>query len=165
MTGTQRRARASGAAADAAQRPGASILGPQWLILEDFPSAALTRTLSPNGRAHWAARSKAADVVRNAVWLAVVEHGTRPVRPPVRITYRWVFPDRRRRDVDNYSTGVIKVVQDRLVSLGILTGDHAAVLSMTVEIVMQQYRRALEIRLEPAATTTSSSAGARDGGA
>lgn len=137
---------------EASQRPGASILGRQTLILEDFPSSTIARALSPNGRAHWAARSRARNVVESIVGLAIIRQrlSDELLGGPVRITYRWVMPDRRRRDLDNHSTGVVKVVQDCLARLGMIDADDTScVVAIETQIVVERGRRALEIVLEP----------------
>lgn len=124
----------------------------QTLIVPDFPSPALARTLSPNGRAHWNVRQKAKKAVRDAVWAAWVvrQDELRPVPPPAHVTYRWIVPDRRHRDFDNHSTGVVKTTQDWLVARGILPGgDHTTALTSHVEIVYEKGRRAFEIVLAP----------------
>lgn len=124
----------------------------QTLVVEDFPSPELALTLSPNGRAHWAVRQKAKNVVRDAVWTAWVTRQFElvPVHPPVHVTYRWIVPDRKHRDIDNASTGVVKVAQDTLVRLGMLPGgDHSTVLTSHTEIVYEKGQRRLEIVLTP----------------
>lgn len=127
------------------------IQGEQWLVFEDFPSTAIARALSPNGRAHWASRERAANAVKACVAVYVRQYEPFPVRAPATVLYRWVFPDHRKRDLDNHGTGVIKKIQDTLVQEGVLPdGDHSDVLTSRVEIVVQKGRRALEIRLAPA---------------
>lgn len=125
--------------------------GPMTLVLPDFPLPEISRALSPNGRVHWAERKRARDVVQNAVWEAWVsrQDEVTPVPPPAHVTYRWIVPDRKARDLDNHSTGVVKAAQDTLVRLKLLPGgDHAAALTSTVEIVYEKGQRRLEIVLE-----------------
>ena len=122
----------------------------QTLIIPDFPSVDIARTLSPNGRAHWVARQKAKESVAEAVWAAWVsrQDELRPMPPPVHVTYRWIVPDRRHRDLDNHGTGVVKVVQDTLVRLKLLPGgDHSTALTSTVEIVYEKHQRRLEVQI------------------
>jgi len=70
---------------------------------------------------------------------------------PVRITYRWVMPDRRRRDLDNHSTGVVKVVQDCLARLGLIDADDTScVVASATQIVVEKGRRALIVVIDPA---------------
>ena len=130
-------------------------LGVQRLILEDFPPVDLARALSSNGRAHWAVRQKAKKAVQIAVWEAWVcrQDDLVPVPPPARVTYRWIVPDRKERDIDNHhGSGVVKACQDALVKLVKLLpgGDHATALTSSVEIVYEKGRRALVIEIEPA---------------
>lgn len=123
---------------------------PQWIVLEDFPSTEVARTLSPNGRAHFGSVIRAKKAVRDRIVAAVHMQEPFPVAPPARVLYRWIVPDKRKRDLDNHGTGVVKVIQDSLVRLGVLPGgDHAEVLTSRVEIVVQKYRRAMEICAEP----------------
>jgi hypothetical protein len=133
---------------DSGPKPTPGTPQAQTVILDDFPLPEIARTLSPNGRAHWRTKSRAADVVRKNVWVAVMTQGIRPVPPPVHVTWRWIVPDRRRRDQDNHGTGVVKVAQDRLVSLGILAADHSDALTGHVEIVYERGARRLEIVLK-----------------
>lgn len=125
----------------------------QTLVLDAFPPPAISRALSPNGRAHWAAKKRARERVEMIVGAAIITQrltdelcGGR-----VRITYRWIFPDRRKRDLDNHSTGVVKVVQDCLVRLGMIDADDTScVVGLNTEVVYEKGRRALEIVIEPA---------------
>lgn len=128
---------------------------PQTLTLEDFPQPALARALSPNGRAHWATKKKARETVEWIVGNAIFEQRLTDelLGGQVRITYRWVFPDRRRRDLDNHSTGVVKSLQDCFVRVGLIDADDTScVVGSTTEITVERGRRALVVTLEPAAT-------------
>ena len=49
----------------------------------------------------------------------------RPVRGPVRLTFRYVFPDERKRDIDNLTTGVTKAAIDALVRCKALAADDS----------------------------------------
>ena len=123
----------------------------QRLVLEDFPDPKLARALSPNGRVHWASRKRARElvewIVANAIFDQHLHDGM--AYGPVRITYRWICPDRRKRDLDNHSTGVVKVVQDSLVASGLLVADDTSVVtSIAVEVSVERGRRALVIDVE-----------------
>lgn len=121
----------------------------QSLWIEDFPQPATARTLSPNGRAHWAVKSKARDVVAAAVKLAAVRAGWVAVDGPVRVTFRYVRPTRGRIDLDNLSTGVSKAALDSLVRGGYLEDDDSShVVAVTAEAVYERGRRALQIVVE-----------------
>jgi len=121
----------------------------QTLILECFPSPATARALSPNGRAHWGVESRAKKLVETVVMAEVRRQGIRPFCVPVRLTARWIFPTRSRRDLDNLSTGVVKKMIDTLVDLGILPADDSRhVVEMSAEAVYEKGRRALIVILE-----------------
>lgn len=124
----------------------------QRLVLEDFPQPALARALSPNGRAHWGVEKRAKDAVAVVVVAGIRTSGLRPVGGPVRLTCRWVFPTRARRDLDNLSTGVVKRLIDVLREQEILADDDSRhVVELRVEAVYEKGRRALEIVMEEAA--------------
>jgi Holliday junction resolvase RusA-like endonuclease len=130
------------------------------LVLDDFPDPRLARQLSPNGRAHWGARVAARDrVARHVVAAVLLEVLPRPILPPVVLAPVYVFPDHRRRDADNLSTGVLKAVIDCLVRCGVLVGDHLDVLRLApVEVLVEKGERRLELRLEPQATRPATAA-------
>lgn len=122
----------------------------QTLVLEDFPRPDVARALSPNGRTHWAAKKKVRDLVEWIVGNAIFDQRLTDelLGRQVRITYRWIFPDHRRRDIDNHSTGVVKVVQDSFVRLGLIDADDTScVVGITTEIAVEKGRRALEIEI------------------
>jgi hypothetical protein len=124
--------------------------GPQRLILEDFPSVADVKILGPNaGTANRYALSRARRAVHARVFVQVLRQGIRPVPPPVVLTLRYVMPDARHRDVDNFAT-IGKPVVDGLVKSSILAGDNAARLTQRVEIVCERGRRRLEVVIEEA---------------
>jgi Holliday junction resolvase RusA-like endonuclease len=123
----------------------------QTLVLEDFPRPEMARALSPNGRAHWAVKRKVKDQVELIVGASIFEQRLSDslLGHQVRITYRWIFPDRRKRDLDNHSTGVVKSVQDAFVRLGLIDADDTScVVGITTDISVEPKRRALEITLE-----------------
>lgn len=123
----------------------------QTLLLEDFPSTDTARTLSPNGRPHWATKQRAQEAVARAVAATARRCDLRPVAGPVRLTLTYVYPDRRQRDIDNLTTGVTKCAIDALVRGRWLAGDDSrTVLSVTAMPVVERGRRALEITIEPA---------------
>jgi Holliday junction resolvase RusA-like endonuclease len=123
------------------------------LVLEDFPRPEIARALSPNGRAHWAAKKKVREQVEWIVGNAIFDQRLSDalLGHRVRITYRWVFPDRRKRDLDNHSSGVIKVVQDSFVRIGLIDADDTScVVATATEITVERGRRALIVTLETA---------------
>jgi Holliday junction resolvase RusA-like endonuclease len=123
----------------------------QTLILTDFPSPEISRALSPNGRVHWATRRSARMEVESAVVVEATVSRLRPISGPVRMTFRYVFPTRRRRDIDNLTTGVTKAALDALVrGRWIEADDSEHVLSVTAAAVVEPNQRRLEITLAPA---------------
>lgn len=124
----------------------------QRLVLTDFPDPKIARALSPNGRVHWATRKRAREVVECVVGTAIFEQrlSDELLGHRVRITYRWVMPDRRRRDLDNHSTGVVKCVQDCLVRLGVIDADDTScVTAISTEVVYEKGQRRLEVTITP----------------
>lgn len=122
----------------------------QTLVLENFPRPEIARALSPNGRAHWAVKRKARLNVVDHVTVAAIKSGLRLMQAPVLIRLKYVMPDHKLRDQDNYSGGgVTKAVIDTLVNGQWLEGDDSARLQIApVELVTEKGRRALEITLE-----------------
>jgi hypothetical protein len=63
------------------------------------------RKLSPNGRIHWAARSRAVKTARQRATWAILESGLprnlARTRPDLLLEWVFYWPDRRRRDDDN----------------------------------------------------------------
>lgn len=125
-----------------------AILGRQTLIVDDFPSTADARALSPNGRAHWATKRMARKAVASEVVIAATQQGLRPVDGPVRLLFRYVFPDRRNRDVDNLTTGVTKAAIDALVRGRWLAADDSEhVTEVKAVAVVERGKRRLEIEI------------------
>lgn len=142
-----------GRAATEAQNAPKCILsrptGPMTLILDNFPSPDIARALSPNGRTHWAEKKRAREAVQVAFYLAALQQGLDVFDGQVRITYRWVFPDHRARDLDNLSTGVVKALQDCLVKADVIRADDTScVVGMSVEVSVEKGRRALVVTVQ-----------------
>lgn len=117
-------------------------------MLADFPDTKTARALSPNGRAHWATQAKAKALVGIRVHQAATS--LMWFREPVRVTFRYVFPTRRRRDIDNLSTGVAKAVLDTLVRGGWLEDDDSEhVVVVRAEVAYEKGSRRLEVVIEP----------------
>lgn len=120
------------------------------MILEGFPSPLIVARLGPNsGTTNRYGLNRLRQQVQGWVKVAVDRQHIRPVAPPVMLVLRYVFPDARHRDADNFAV-IAKPVVDGLVRSGILEGDNAARLTQRVEFVKQQGRRALEVVLESA---------------
>lgn len=59
------------------------------------------KVLSPNARAHWATKSKAAKAYRSACFLLCVQAGLVVPADRALLSLEFIPPDRRRRDDDN----------------------------------------------------------------
>jgi Holliday junction resolvase RusA-like endonuclease len=142
------------------ESPGAWILSLQALIVEDFPSTDISRALSPNGRAHWATKKRARAWVATVVDCAAKQQRLRAVDSPVRLLFRYTFPDRRKRDVDNLTTGVTKAAIDALVRSKVLAADDSEhVTEVKAEAVVEKGRRYLEVTIAPAEQARDGRAG------
>jgi Holliday junction resolvase RusA-like endonuclease len=88
--------------------------------------------------------------------------GLRPVRVPVEVTFRWVVPNRIKRDIDNLAgNGVVKAVLDALVEDKYLVDDSSRyVVAVHTEMVHEMGSRRLEIVIAPAEQARDG----RDGG-
>lgn len=82
-----------------------------------------TELHNSNHRTHWAVQARKARDMRQAARLACA--GAAPIPGPVALTVTFAFPDRRPRDLDNYS---IKAAIDGAVDAGVLTDDRSTVL-------------------------------------
>jgi hypothetical protein len=108
------------------------------------------KLLGPNsGTANRYVLATARRHVQQGVWYAVREQGIRPVPPPAHVTLRYVMPDDKHRDADNFAA-IGKPVIDGLVKSQILQGDNAARLTQRVEFVKERGARRLEIEIAPA---------------
>jgi len=86
------------------------------LVLRDFPRPAVARSLSPNGRSHWAQKHLARTAVHQRVWLEAYLQGLPKMHDGlVTIRPTFTYPIGRRRDIDNACTGVLKASLDALV--------------------------------------------------
>lgn len=124
----------------------------QTLRIEDFPSPQVARALSPNGRAGYWARVRAKRLVAERVMVELQRQGVQPMHGRVRLTVRWVFPQRRRRDADNHAGGgCVKAAIDVLEQAHIIPADDSDHLELApVELVVEPGQRRMELRLEAA---------------
>ena len=122
----------------------------QTLVLWDFPRPDVARLLSPNGRAHWAAKRKARLSVMDHVVVAGITSGLKVMWGGMVTLYpTFVYPDHRKRDDDNLATGVMKAVRDSLVQAQWLEADDLEHLrQMPVEVRVEKGHRSLELRFE-----------------
>jgi hypothetical protein len=120
----------------------------QVLVLDGFPTPGQVRLLGPNnGHGNRYAISTCRQFVKGWTKLETTRQGIVPVSPPVLVTLRYVMPDARARDADNFAI-VAKPVIDGLVKSGILAGDDSKRLTERVVFVKSPGARRLEIVLE-----------------
>jgi hypothetical protein len=120
----------------------------QVIVLDGFPTTAQVRLLGPNsGHRNRYAVSACRQFVKGWAKLEAGRQGIVPVAPPVRVTLRYVMPDARVRDEDNFAI-VGKSAIDGLVKAGILAGDDSKRLTERVVFVISPGARRLEIVIE-----------------
>lgn len=90
----------------------------QSFTVYEFPP-----TLNQLNLLHHMQRARLKEQWEKIVKDACLIHGIQPVKR-VSITLEFWFPDKRRRDLDNYAFA-FKFIQDALVKVGILTDDSA----------------------------------------
>ncbi len=80
-------------------------------------------------------------------WLVKAAIRERPVRPFAKatVTITYFFPDRRRRDLDNYSG---KFILDALVKEGIIADDNFFVINLQLKAEIDRARVRTEIMVE-----------------
>jgi len=106
------------------------------------------RVLSPNARPHWAAKARAVRQYRETACLcALVERPGRPMQA-ARVTCRFFFRDRRRRDRDNLLAS-LKPAFDGIADAGVVTND-SGMIHMPVEQCVDRVRPRVEIVVEAA---------------
>lgn len=136
------------------------VTWPQTLLLEDFPQPCDARALSPNGRAHWTTQRAARQEAASRVKVEATVIRLRPVAGPVRLTFRYVFPNQRTRDIDNLTTGVTKACIDALVRGQWLAADDSEhVTAVRAVAVVEKRQRRLEIVIEPVLAATEEGIG------
>ena len=112
------------------------------------------RALSPNGRAHWAVKRKAAEPMKQVA--ALQGKQLRPISGPATVTVTFIVAQNRRRDGDNWLASM-KPVMDVLVQTGLFTDDDSRHISYApVRFEVDKHRApmtVLEISEEQIATT------------
>ena len=104
------------------------------------------RELSPNARPHWAAKARAVRRYRETAYLSsLAERRARPMRV-AKVTARFFFRTRRRRDRDNLLAS-LKPAFDGIADAGIVTDDSAMV-HMPVEQRVDRANPRVEIAVE-----------------
>lgn len=96
------------------------------------------RELSPNWRGHWAEKYKAAQQLKQDAYVAA-KFSLIPVFKKATITFKFIVPDRRRRDPDNFLASM-KPAVDGLVAAGIFPDDSSEVVSFA-PVVFKLSRR------------------------
>ncbi len=108
------------------------------LEISDFPRPAVARSLSPNGRVHWAQKHLA------RTGLPKMHDGLVVIRPT------FTYPQERRRDQDNLCTGVLKAVLDGLVRGGWIEDDSHDYVQLEPPVVcVEPGVRSLVLEFEP----------------
>ena len=98
----------------------------------------------PHG--HWSQKAKKLRIARQTVWGSVKHAGWLPVQGKAHLEITYVFPQKRRRDVDGLvarSKGVI----DGIVDAGVLADDSIEHLELTVRAVVEKGVRATRLVL------------------
>ncbi len=107
------------------------------------------RELSPNARPHWAAKARAVHQYRETAYLSAL--AKRPGCPMrlARVTARFFFRNRRRRDRDNLLAS-LKPAFDGIADARVVTND-SGMIHMQVDQYVDRVRPRVEIVVEDAA--------------
>ena len=103
--------------------------------IRDFPRPAVARSLSPNGRAHWAQAHLARTAVHQRVWVEAFTQQLPKMSGLVTIRPTFTYPQERHRDQDNLCTGVLKAALDGLVRGGWLQDDSSEYVRLEPPVV------------------------------
>lgn len=140
-----------------AARAAAAPVRGQTLLLERLDPS-LVRRLSSNGsrgKNHWPT-TNARNRVMTSVYTLARKAGWQRFTAPVVVTFRWIVPDRRARDIDNLAgNGIVKATLDALKDTdkrqGWIVDDSSKyVVEVRTELEYEKGRRALVVTLEPA---------------
>jgi len=120
-------------------------MGSSMVIVLPLPP----RELSPNVRPHWAAKARAVRRYREAAYLSALAE--RPARPlqAARVTSRFFFCNRRRRDRDNLLAS-LKPAFDGIADARMVAND-AGMIHMPVEQYVDRTDPRVEIAVEAVA--------------
>lgn len=82
-------------------------------------------------RLHWAVNAKRAKAIRASAKIAALQtmFTIAPLRSPVEVELMWAFPDRRPRDLENWSS---KALLDGITDAGLIADDSSAHIARTV---------------------------------
>jgi crossover junction endodeoxyribonuclease RusA len=104
------------------------------------------RELSPNARPHWAAKARAVRRCREAAYLSsLAEHPCRPLQA-AKVTARFFFRTRRRRDRDNLLAS-LKPAFDGIADARVVAND-SGMIHMPVEQYVDRTDPRAEIAVE-----------------
>ena len=93
----------------------------------------IARLINSNQREHWAPRAAKTREMRETA--RIKARGLAPIDGPAELTVTFAFPDRRRRDLDNYS---IKAAIDGAVDAHVIADDRSTVLRNVTRIPAQE---------------------------
>ena len=105
------------------------------LEIRDFPQPVVARSLSPNGRSHWAQAHLARTAVHQRVWVEAFTQNLPKMSGLVTIRPTFTYPQERHRDQDNLCTGVLKASLDALVRGGWLVDDSSEYVRLEPPVV------------------------------
>jgi len=73
-------------------------------------------------RTHWSVNAKRKKHTEADIAVLILQQKLKPIKGPVWINYLWICKDKR-KDPSNIAAGGRKVIEDALVSCGIIEGD------------------------------------------
>jgi Holliday junction resolvase RusA-like endonuclease len=117
----------------------------QELVIPDW----LPEQLANGQHGHWATRQKRLRKAQHAVWVAARLAGWQPISTRAKLTIVLVFPNQRRRDVDNLYARA-KGLVDGVRLGGWVIDDDTAHLDLEVRAEVVPGTRETRIRLEEA---------------
>lgn len=85
--------------------------------------------LHAHAKGHWRAKAAATKSARQSAALLAVQLKARPIRGRVEVDYKFIVPDRRRRDLANLVQAA-KPLIDGVVDSGLIVGDHWEVMQI-----------------------------------
>jgi len=73
-------------------------------------------------RTHWSKNAKRKKHTEADIAVLILQQKFKPIKGPVWISYQWICKDKR-KDPSNIAAGGRKVIEDALVTCGIIEGD------------------------------------------
>lgn len=118
-------------------------MSPEWaLTINNW----LPEQISNGSHGHWSTRQKKLEHAAALVWVEARAAGLKAVPGKVHVHVHFVFPEKRRRDVDNL-TARCKGVLDGL-KRGFIDDDSMDVMTLEVSAEVERGRKALVVTLE-----------------